>query len=166
VYLDGFFQMHVNETTNINVLSYEEVEDKYKITCLRGRGFVVHTEDKDILFARVGKLYVAKWDDIMGYARTYVTTQETELAYSKEEVFKAKRAYELASRSGYPLVDELVNLVEDGNIHGMPGITREDIRQAYELYGEPVAYVRGKMVKRKIFGRSSVKTGSLLTELR
>ena len=50
----------------------------YEITCLRGRGFIVHTEDKDILFARVGKLYVAKWDDIEGYARNYVTTQEME----------------------------------------------------------------------------------------
>ena len=100
-YLEGVFRVHANETTHINLLSYAEVEDKYEITCLRGRGFVVHTEDKDILFARVGKLYVAKWDDIVGYARNYVTTQETEAAYSKGEVLKAKRAYELASISGW-----------------------------------------------------------------
>ena len=40
--------------------------------------------------------------------------------------------------------------MEDGNIHGMLGITRKDIRRAYELYGEPCAYVRGKMVKQKV----------------
>ena len=107
-YLEGFLRVHANKTTHINVLSYAEVEDKYEITCLRG--FALHTEDKDILFARVGKLYVAKWNDIVGYARNYVTTQETEAAYSKGEVVKAKRAYELASISGYPLVDELVQL--------------------------------------------------------
>ena len=40
--------------------------------------------------------------------------------------------------------------MEDGNIVGVPGITRADIMHAYELYGEPVAYVRGKMTKKKV----------------
>ena len=40
--------------------------------------------------------------------------------------------------------------MEDGNIVGVPGITRADIKRLYELYGEPVAYVRGKMTKKKV----------------
>ena len=123
-YLEGFFRVHGNGTTNINVLSYAEVEDKYEITCLRGEGFLVHTEDRDIMFARVGKLYVAKWADITGIAKSYVTTQETEASHSKADIVKAKQAYELGSVSGYPSVEELINLVQDGNVSEMPEITR------------------------------------------
>ena len=54
-----------------------------------------------------------------------------------------KRAYELASSSGYLSESKLINIVEDGNIVGVPGITRADIKRLYELYGEPVAYVCG-----------------------
>ena len=39
------------------------------------------------------------------------------------EVKRVKQAYELASASGYPSVKELVNLVEDGNVTGIAGIT-------------------------------------------
>ena len=69
-YLDGFFRVHANETTKIKMLSYAEVEDKYEITCIHGQGFIVNTEDRDILFVWVGKLYVAKWDAILGEAKT------------------------------------------------------------------------------------------------
>ena len=94
------------------------MEHKYKITCLHGQGFVVHTDDRDILFTWIGKLYVAKWDAIMGEARTYVTSQETESMYTKREIAHAKQAYELASISGHPSIAEVVSLVEDGNISG------------------------------------------------
>ena len=40
------------------------------------------------------------------------------------------RAYKLASTSGYPSVSELINIVEGGNIVGVPGITRADIKRA------------------------------------
>jgi hypothetical protein len=84
-YLDGFFRVHSSDTTKINVLSYAECEDKYRITCLHGEGFIIHTDERDILFTRVGILYVAKWDALMGEARSYVTSQETESMYMKRE---------------------------------------------------------------------------------
>jgi hypothetical protein len=40
--------------------------------------------------------------------------------------------------------------VEDGNVLGVPGIMRADIKRAYELYGDSIAYVRGKMTKKKV----------------
>ena len=86
---------------------------------------------------------------MIGAASLHVTTQETELRYSKAEVKRAKLAYQLASVSGYPLVGELINIIEDGNISGIPAILREDVKQAYNIYGTPVEYVRGKMTKRK-----------------
>jgi hypothetical protein len=47
-------------------------------------------------------------------------------------------------------MNELVHLVEDGNIIGMPALTRVDVLRAYDLYGTPPAYVRGHMTKRPI----------------
>jgi hypothetical protein len=39
------------------------------------------------------------------------------------------------------LVVELIGLIEDGNIYGLPRVTCADLRHAYKLYREPVAYV-------------------------
>ena len=50
--------------------------------------------------------------------------------------------------SGYPSISEFVGLLEHGNVVGLPGITRDDVLQAYEIYGQPVAYVRRKMTKK------------------
>ena len=111
---------------------------------------MVHLHDRDILFTRIGKLYIAKWNDVLRKANIFVTTQETESMYTKDDVRSANQAYKLASSSGYPSVSELINIVEDGNIVGVSGITRADIKHVYELYGKPVAYVRGKMTKKKV----------------
>ena len=138
-HLESFFRVHASEKAMANVLSFAEVEDKFDITYLPGEGFVVHLKDRDILFARIGKLYVAKWDDVMNKASSHLTTQETESMYTKAEMKRAKQAYQLASTIGYPSVLELINLVEDGNISGIPGITRVAIKRAYEIYGAPVA---------------------------
>jgi len=35
---------------------------------------------------------------------------------------------------------EAIHLVEDGNISGIPALTREDIRRAYDIYGSPPEY--------------------------
>ncbi len=43
------------------------------------------------------------------------------------EVARAKVAYELLKNVGYPSLKEFIHLVEDGNIHELPGISRDDI---------------------------------------
>ena len=62
----------------------------------------------------------------------------------------ARKAYDLTRMSDYPSVSELIHLIEDGNIRGMPSLTCEDVLHAYDLFGMPPAYVRGKMTKRAI----------------
>ena len=86
----------------------------------------------------------------MNEASSHMTTQETESMYTKAEVKRAKQAYQLASTSEYPSVLELINLVEDGNVSGIPGINRLDIKRACEIYGASVAYICGKMTKKKV----------------
>ena len=70
---------------------------------------------------------------------------ETEAMYTKSEIERAKTAHELIKNSGYPSMGELIKIVEDGNILNLPGITRADIKQTYDVYGAPAEYVRGKL---------------------
>jgi hypothetical protein len=141
-YLPDFFEVDTSEETKANMLSFAEVEDKYRITYLPKEAFVVHLENRDLAFHRRGKLYVAKWEDVGG---VYNTVREMESLYTKAEVTRARVAYDLLKNAGYPSLDEFIHLVEDGNIQELPGVSRSDIRRAFEIYGLPVEYVRGKM---------------------
>lgn len=97
----------------------------YQITYLPQESFKVHLPDRDIDFVCRGKMYVADWEEVRS---TFTTT-----VYSKAEGLQAKRAYELLRTSGYPSMEEVGHLVEDGNISGMPVITREDVRRTYDI---------------------------------
>lgn len=59
----------------------------------------------------------------------------------------------------------MIHLVEDGNVEGMPALTKADVRRAYDLYGTHPAYVRGEMTKRAI-GRTAVNHDLVLDEKR
>ncbi len=59
--LDVFFQVYASKETKANVLSFADIEDKYKITYMRGQTFMVDMPEEDIVFKRKNKLYVADW---------------------------------------------------------------------------------------------------------
>jgi hypothetical protein len=80
----------------------------------------------------------------------HATVAENESIYTRSEIKKAKEAYEFHKCSGYPLPDEAIHLFQDGNIFGLSDLTREDLIRAYDIYGMPVAYVRGKLTKKAI----------------
>ena len=143
-YLPDFFQVYASDDTLANVLSFSDVEDKYKITYVPQESFIVHLEDRDIEFKRRGKLFVAKWEQV---ASMLATVKETEAMYTKAEIERAKKAHELIKNSGYPSVSELIKIVEDGNVLNIPGINRADIKRAYDVYGMPAEYVRGKLTQ-------------------
>ncbi len=60
--LEGFFQVFASEHTKANVLSFAEVEDKYRVTYVAQKAFVVHMQDRELTFSRRQKLYVADWE--------------------------------------------------------------------------------------------------------
>jgi len=151
--LPNFFQVYSSEKTLANVLSFSDVEDKYPITYVPGESFIVHLPDRDIEFKKRGKLFVALWEEVVGIL---TTVQEAESFYSKAEVKRAKEAHALIRNSGYPSMNELIRLIEDGNILELPSISRADIKRAYDIYGLPVEYVRGKMTK-KTAGRQRIE---------
>jgi hypothetical protein len=98
--LPNFFKVYASAESKANVLSFADVEDLYDITYVRQQAFVVHMRDRVLVFSRREKLYIV---DI--FDEEYVmqaTVRENEALYRKEEVRRAKEAYEFLKNSGYP----------------------------------------------------------------
>jgi hypothetical protein len=121
--LDGFFPVYASDKTKANVLSFADVEDLYDITYIRKRAFVVHMSDRDLVFNRRQKLYVVDWGTV-GIVAAMI--QENERLYTKEEINRAKLAYEFVRNSGYPSLGEVVHLITDGNIRNLTEHTQAD----------------------------------------
>jgi hypothetical protein len=133
-YLPGFFDVYCH--------------DKVKVHVLCNVSFVVHVDGKEIIFERRNKLYVAKANDFL--AHVMITVEEKKKEFSSEQVKKAEAAYRLLKNSGYPSPNELIALINDGNITNMPALRREDVLRAYDIYGPPPEYIRGKLTKSKV----------------
>ena len=144
-YLDPLFRVYASDETHTNILSLSQVEDHYLVTYVPQENFIIHLPTHDIIFHRQNGMYVADWAD---YRKVFSTT--TMSMYTKVEESRAKQAYEFLCTSGFPSAGEAIHLLQDGNITGMPALTLDDLRRAYELYGTPPEYVRGKMTKRKV----------------
>jgi hypothetical protein len=88
------------------------------------------------------------------------------MLYTREEVRRAKVAYDLIRNSGYPSPIEAVHLIHDGNIRGLPvALTRADIERAYKIYGVHPEYVRSQMTNQKV-GHAQVDLGLHSTDKR
>jgi hypothetical protein len=125
----------------------------YDITYVPKEGFMVHLPDRDITFQWRGKLYVA---DFAQQGAVYATR-----AFTKAEIEWARTAYELIRAAGYPSYQEVIHLVQDGNITHLLSLTAEDIRRAQELFGYPPGYVRGKLTKQTT-GRAIVDSDLIM----
>jgi len=106
------------------VLSFADIEDLYPITYQPQESFTVHLPERDIVFSRRDKLYVADFD---------VPTVAVTRAHTKAEEARAKAAYEIIHNCGYPSQAEAIHLIQDGNFTRMPMLTAKDIKRAYEL---------------------------------
>jgi hypothetical protein len=147
-YLLGFFKVYCHDEVKVNVLCFTDVEDLYEVMYQPSVGFVVHVDGKEIIFERQDKLYVAKADDFL--VHVMVTVEEKKKEFSSEQVKRAEVAYTLLKNSGYPSPNELIALINNGNITNMPALRREDVLRAYDIYGPLPEYVRGKLTKSKV----------------
>jgi hypothetical protein len=138
-YLPGFFDVYCHDEVKVNVLCFADVEDLYEVVYQPSIGFVVHVDGKEIIFERREKLYVAKADDFL--AHVMVTVEEKKKEFSSEQVKRAEAAYMLLKNAGYPSPNELIGLVNDGNVTNIPALRREDVVRAYEIFGPPPEYV-------------------------
>jgi hypothetical protein len=71
-------------------------------------------------------------------------------AYTKAEEARAQAAYKLICNCRHLSYAEAVHLIQVWNFTHMPMLTVEDIKWAYDLYGELVGSVRGKLTKKKV----------------
>ncbi len=55
--------------------------------------------------------------DTTDVVQVYTTAKENEQLYTKSELKTAKEAYEFLRNSGYPLQEEAIHLIQDGNIY-------------------------------------------------
>ena len=160
--LAGFFDCLACEDTKASVLSLADVEDLYQVTYIPKKAYIVHMNDRDLVFKRRNKLYVADFSDWINqdFEESYaaicmMTVAEKEHMYTKKEVERAKKAGEFVKNAGFPSEGEAVNLVRDGNVENVP-VSVEDIRAFYDIYGVPVATIRGKMTKKKCAAREEI----------
>jgi len=84
-------------------------------------------------------------------------------AYTKEEVLRAMKVRELQRICGYPSYQELTYMLQDRNVTGMPNLTAQDVCRAYQLYGNTLEFVRGRMTNKKVT-RAVVDDDLLLEE--
>ena len=118
-------------TLRTNLLSFNEVEDRYVIKYRRRIGFDVHVSEKLVLeFRRMGNnlygcdlaKYVKKLRklDASGGPEVDVTVDELKLQYTTDEVRRAKEAREFMRKLGYPSVRDMVKLIVKGGIINCP----------------------------------------------
>jgi hypothetical protein len=88
-YLEDFFRVYASTDTRANVLSFADVEDLYDVTYDKGKSFTVHLPDRDIVFYRKKKLYVADFSHLLNERKAFLAT------YTKGQEARAKAAYDL-----------------------------------------------------------------------
>ena len=168
-YLKDFFECKGSTDVVANVLCMADVEDMYTITYVQGESYTVHLPDEDLVFERRGKMYVGDmrnwaedrafcvreieehnydWDTTSDSMALVATVAARESEYTKSEVKKAKLAQELIVNAGYVSEAEALDLIQSGNVMGVP-ITAADVRRAFEIYGRHPASVRGKMTSKR-----------------
>jgi len=154
-YLEDFFEVYASMETKVNLLSFAEVKEKYPITYEPYKGFTVHLPEREILFRRIGKMHIADF----GLDRQVQMAQ----ACTKGEVLRAMKVRELQRVCGYLSYQELIYMLQDGNMSGMPNLTSQDVCGAYQLYGTTPEFVRGRMTNNMVT-RAVVDDDLLLEE--
>jgi len=157
-HLDGFFECNACADCPANILSMADVEDRFPITWEPGESITVHAEERDIIFRRKEKMWVADFSDWivsedermaeLQIELSLLTVQEKEELYTRREVRKALEAGEFLRSLGYPTHREALGIVRDGNIKNIP-FTADDVNRFFDIYGPQVAGVRGKTTKKK-----------------
>jgi len=131
-----------------------DVEKLYPVTYLQGQAFIVHMNDRDITFRQRNKLYVADFPPWTAQeSHSYITTEQLEAWYTKQELDGAKRAEEFINAAGFPSEKAAIDLVRDGNIKGLK-VDVTDIKNYFKIYGVPVEAIRGKTTKEKSVNKS------------
>ena len=138
-----------------NILSLSEVEEKYKVTYVQGKAFVVHVNDgvKFTFEKRKNGLYACNFLSVadtvrrLKYYSMVTTVQENESLYTKREVAAARKAKDFIREVGYPSTGEAIKLIKTG-INNAP-VTIQDLQRAEQIYGPSTEIIKGKLKSQK-----------------
>ena len=157
--LEGFFECQVCDDCAASVLCEADVEDMYPITYVQGVSKTVHTPNGDIVFYRRVKMYLADFRPwITDQAMTLMTTKDREALFNKSTVERAKLAGEFVRSAGFPSESAAIDLVRAGNVTNIP-FEVKDVRNYFEIYGQPVESLRGKQTKFPIQEKDNFDSG-------
>jgi hypothetical protein len=130
-----------------------DVEDLYPVTYIQGESIIAHMEDRDVIFERRDKMYIANFldwvvDDKDRVQELYsglglMTVAKRKRMYTRKEVRKALEAGEFLQALGYPTEKEALNFVRDGNVMNIP-YSVDKVKHFYDIYGLQVAGIRGR----------------------
>jgi len=105
----------------------------------------VHTKSGVVLeFKLHGDLFLADFRPyITDRAFAGMTVEQREAMFNKAMVKSAKEAGQFIKNAGYPSEQAAINLVRSGNIMNVP-VEVQDIKNYFEIYGTPIAAIRGR----------------------
>jgi ribosomal protein L24E len=109
----------------------------------RDEEYVIDKNNKKHTFKRYGNFYGMDCKNIMVQKAFVSTVLDNEQRYNKRQVEYAKRAREFERRMGYQPIESLSSIIGSGAIIECP-VTAHDLQRAKEIYGPPIATVKGK----------------------
>jgi hypothetical protein len=164
-HLNGFFDCQVSsEDAPASILSQSDVEDKYPVTYIQGVSITVHMDDKDVIFERRNKMYVADFSDWIVDEEDrkneviLATLNEKAQLYNAKELRRALEVKEFIANAGYPSLREALNLVTDGNVVGIKH-SAADVRRYFEITGPQVESVQGTTTRQHISASNNFDRG-------
>jgi len=121
----AFGEVHYSDKCAANILSYAQVKDNAYSCYQRADEDVFRIQmsknSPEYVFERKLDIYVLSDSSRTRIEKSYVTTVKgNELAYTKDEVARAKRARELIARLVYPSAGKAISIINIGGIIYVP----------------------------------------------
>ena len=156
-FLPGFFEVWYNPESMIDILSFDEVSRKFRITMDTGEEntIKVHIDEehgKVLRFKSIeAGIYILDANDnelVTHYSYLNVDNNEAINYNSRREIAKAEEARKLYTHSNMPGQNKFISLVERNYYRNSP-VTVEDVRRALELYGPLGGNIQGRAVRNR-----------------
>ena len=153
--LPGFFDVWFNPESMLNILSFAEVKNKYRLTIDTAvdNSIRVHMDDdKTLHFEELESgLYILKTNNTNHLLEKYSflnLISDNKLYFSKREVDRAEEARKLYLHCNMPGQKRFMKLVEK-NYFRDSRVTVEDVKRAVAIYGKEEAELQGGATRQR-----------------
>ena len=155
-------KVYINEAMNVNIIASGPI---YKYVYSNKRGFNVFNNILQFKLSDIDNLYTCMFNETI-ISKLYNYSIDNEInntiytvtdkiynimdnKFSKQQIKKAERAYELIGRLGYPSYSVLAKAINSGSIINCD-ITAADVVRANTIFGRPIPAIKGKMTDNKV----------------